>query len=247
MSLLVAITVTGILVFVACFLAWHHLGGGAWRSTVSVVDAELRSPDGLVLMIASCNGGPGVTLKETDIDVQVKAVAYSTPLRGGDDCLDLVGPRHLQKPLGNRVVVDMHTGRIVLNRAEVELDSHLSLWQQARLGDYTYEYNVLCECSDHLGQPVKVTVTNGVIESVVYAESGELIHSGDPPVVDGSPRYYMINGLFEVIQDAIDDEADQITVSYDSEFGYPTNIEIDWNINAIDDEYILTATRFSPR
>ena len=47
----------------------------------------------------------------------------------------------------------------------------------------------------------------------------------------------MINGLFEVIQDAIDDEADQITVSYDSELGYPTNIEIDYNVNAIDDEY----------
>ena len=141
----------------------------------------------------------------------------------------------------------MHTGRIVLNRAEVELDSHLSLWQQARLGDYSYEYNVLCECSDNLGQPVKVTVTDGVIESIVYAESGELVYSGDPPVAEGSPRYYMTNGLFEVIQKAIDSEADQLTVSYDSEFGYPTNIEIDHNINAIDDEYILTATRFSPR
>ena len=242
----IAVVATALLVFVACFLAWHHLGGGAWRSAVSVVDAELRSPDGLILIIASCNGGPGVTLKETDIDVQVKAVAYSTPLRGAAECLDLVGPRHLQKPLGNRVVVDMHTGRIVLNRAEVELDSHLSLWQQARLGNYTYEYNVLCECSDNFGQPVKVTVTNGEIESVVYAESGEMGNAGDPPVVSGSPRYYMINGLFRVIQNAIDDEADQIIVSYDSEFGYPTNIEIDYDVNAIDDEYTLTATRFSP-
>ena len=58
----------------------------------------------------------------------------------------------------------MHTGRIVLNRAEVELDSHLALWQQARLGNYSYEYNVLCECSDNFGQPVKVTVTNGEIQ-----------------------------------------------------------------------------------
>ena len=96
-SLLVAIVVTGILVFVSCFMAWFHLGGGAWRSEVAVVDAELRSPDGLALIIASCNGGPGVTLKETDIDVQVKAVAYSTPLRGGGDCLDLVGPRSLSE------------------------------------------------------------------------------------------------------------------------------------------------------
>ena len=44
-----------------------------------------------------------------------------------------------------------------------------------------------------------------------------------------------------MIQDAIDDEVDRITVSYDSEFGYPTNIEIDPDVNAIDDEYTVTA------
>ena len=246
-SLVTSIAVAGILVFMACFLAWHLLGGGAWRSAVSVVDAELRSPNGLVLIVDSCNGGPGVTLVQTDIDVQVKAVAYSTPLRGRDDCLDLVGPIHLPQPLGERVVIDTYTGRIVLNRTEVELDSHLSMWQQARLGDYSFEYNVLCECSDNFGQPVKVTVTNREIESVVYAESGEMGKAGDPPVISGSPRYHTIDSLFDVIQDAIDNEADQITVSYDSEFGYPTNIELDSDVNAIDDEYTLTATRFSPR
>ena len=47
-SLLVAIVVTGILVFVSCFMAWFHLGGGAWRNEVAVVDAELRSPGGYV-------------------------------------------------------------------------------------------------------------------------------------------------------------------------------------------------------
>ncbi|MCY4580604.1 MAG: DUF6174 domain-containing protein [Chloroflexi bacterium] len=186
-------------------------------------------------------------MKETDIDVQVRTVAYSTPLRGGGECLDQVGPRHLQKPLGNRVVVDMHTGRVVLNRAEVELDSHLSLWHQARFGDYTYEYNVLCECSDNFGQPVKVTVTNGESQSIVYAESGEMGNTEDSPVFSGSPRYLTIDRLFDVIQDAIDDEPDQITVSYDSEFGYPMNIKIDPNVNAIDDEYILIVSRFSSR
>ena len=96
----IAVVATALLVFVACFLAWHHLGGGAWRSAVPVVDAELRSPQGLVLIIDSCNGGPGVTLTETDIDIQVKAVAYSTPLRGRAECLDLVGPSHLQIATG---------------------------------------------------------------------------------------------------------------------------------------------------
>ena len=135
----------------------------------------------------------------------------------------------------------------MLARAQVELDSHRTLWEQTRSIDYTYEYNVLCECSDNFGQTVKVTVINGGIESVVYAESGESGKEGEPPVFAGSPRYHTIDGLFDVIQDAITDEADQLTLSYDGEFGYPTNVAIDYNVSAIDDEYTLTANAYSPR
>ncbi len=99
--------------FVAAFLAWLLLGGGVWRSEVRVVEAELRSPDTLALVVDSCNGDPEVSLlRETDVDVQVKVVASSTPLRGGRDCLDVVEVQ-LQEPLGDRVVVDKHTGQSV--------------------------------------------------------------------------------------------------------------------------------------
>ena len=136
----------------------------------------------------------------------------------------------------------------MLARAQLELDSQRTLWEQTRSSDYTYEYNVLCECSDNFGQTVEVTVTAGAIESVVYAESGEFGRkAGDPPVVFGSPRYHTIDGLFDVIQEAINFEADRLTVSYNSEFGYPTDVAIDQFVNAIDDEYSLTASAYSPR
>ena len=136
----------------------------------------------------------------------------------------------------------------MLARAQVELDSHRTLWEQARSSQYTYEHNVLSECSDNLGQTVEVTVTNGDIESVVYAEFGEYRESCTPPVRwGGGLGYHTIDSLFGVIQDAITDEADQLTVSYNSEFGYPTNVEIDYMSNSIDDEYTLTANAYSPR
>ena len=134
-----------------------------------------------------------------------------------------------------------------LARAQVELDRHRTLWEQTRSSDYTYEYNVLCFCPDSFGQAVKVTVTNGEIESVVYVVSGEYGKSGDPPVVVGSPRYHSIESLFDLVQDAITNEVDQLTVSYDSKFGYPTNVELDYSSNSIDDEYTLTAHAYSPR
>jgi hypothetical protein len=112
-SLAVAAAVLVVTGFVAAFLAWLLLGGGVWRSEVSVVGARLHSPTKLVLVVDSCYGDPKLSqLQETDRDVQVKVVASSTPFRGRQDCADGVEVQ-LQEPLVGRVVVDKHTGQSV--------------------------------------------------------------------------------------------------------------------------------------
>ena len=61
------------------FLFIGH-GGYTWRSEVSVLKAELRSPDRLTLIVASCNKDPEMSLlRETDVDIQVKVIADSHP------------------------------------------------------------------------------------------------------------------------------------------------------------------------
>ena len=112
---IVAVVITGLVVFVACFMIWHHIGGGAWRSAVSVKSASLISPDRLELLVDSCHGAPRVSLEETDNDVHVKVIAFSTPLRGRMDCLEPVEV-FLQEPLGGRIVVDKDTGQSVTVR-----------------------------------------------------------------------------------------------------------------------------------
>ena len=109
----VGAAVSGLLVFVACFMVWYHLGGGAWRSGVSVSDAQMGAPDTLLLTVDSCQGAPTLAeLQETNIDVEVRVIAFSTPFHGGTDCQELV-KAHLEEPLGDRLVVDGHSGRIV--------------------------------------------------------------------------------------------------------------------------------------
>ena len=112
-SIIIAVLVTGLVVFLACFMVWYHLGGGAWRGAVSVREARLHVPDRLMLAVASCNGSPRVSsLKETDMEVHVKVIAFSTPFHGGDDCRDAV-TAYLREPLGDRIVVDKDTGQRV--------------------------------------------------------------------------------------------------------------------------------------
>ena len=110
--LIVAVVLTALVVFVACFAVWFNLGGGAWRSEVRVMEAVLLAPKRLELRVASCHGAPRVSLRETDVDVQVKVVAFSTPFHGGMDCQDAVDV-YLREPLGDRGVVDKHTGQVV--------------------------------------------------------------------------------------------------------------------------------------
>ncbi len=111
--IIVAVVVTGLVVFVACLAFWLNLGGGVWRDEVGVRAATLHSPDRLGLTVTSCSGNPRVSyLRETNVDVQVRVVASSTPFHGGGDCFDLVMVR-LGKPLGDRGVVDKRTGQVV--------------------------------------------------------------------------------------------------------------------------------------
>ena len=111
--IIIAVLVAGLVVFVACFVVWYHLGGGAWRSGVTVSDAKLAAPHTLILTVDSCLGAPRVAqLQETDVDVQVRVIAFSTPMHGGADCQELV-KAYLEEPLGDRMVVDKHSGRIV--------------------------------------------------------------------------------------------------------------------------------------
>ncbi len=53
---------------------------------------------------------------------------------------------------------------------------------------------------------------------------------------------YSVDALYDVIQGAVDRDAAVVTVSYDNALHYPTSIQIDYIINAADDELSVTAS-----
>ncbi len=111
------VVVTGLVVFVACFCAWQNFAGGGWRGAVTLQQASYGySPDDtyrLGLGVSVCLGGPKVaSLRETDDEVDVKVIAFTRPFHGSPGCADGVAV-HLQEPLGDRTVIDGHTGQRV--------------------------------------------------------------------------------------------------------------------------------------
>ena len=112
-------------------------------------------------------------------------------------------------------------------------------WLTTRPNRYEYKLHVSCFCG-FPPQPVTITVQGGTIVSAIDA-------TGTPIVAQFRDTYPSIDGLFAVIQGAIDRDAYQLDVSYDPARGFPTSIAIDYRQNIADDEISYTVTGFTPR
>ena len=114
-TVLLTFLVTALVTAAALFLVWHNLGGGAWRSSVGILEAypQENRTDRLTLIVQSCNGAPRVRYQqETNSAVRIRVQAFSTPLHGAEECLDALDIQ-LEKPLGARILLDEHTNREV--------------------------------------------------------------------------------------------------------------------------------------
>jgi len=108
-------------------------------------------------------------------------------------------------------------------------------WSQAAIQDYQIVVQQLCFCG--YTRPVRVTVRSGNIVSRVDADTGE-------PVPPQGEHVRDVRGLFDLIRDAIKRDAYSLAVTYDGTFGFPTQINIDYIGNAIDDELVVKTSEF---
>jgi len=115
-----------------------------------------------------------------------------------------------------------------------ELEQNQERWAQQNISTYTYRFQRVCFCG--LVDPVDVTVRNGVITAVVVADSQEEL---DPSMF---AQFYTVDGLFQVVQDALDGDAHSVVVAYHPQFGYPVDVAIDYIEMAIDDELQLLSS-----
>lgn len=122
------------------------------------------------------------------------------------------------------------------SQIQFQLNANRELWESSGPASYQLEYRRVCFCAPNVTSPVTVVVSDGVIESRTYAETrdpvGEAVRDLFPDVT----------GMFDIVQDAIDQQAARIRVHYDSEYGYPTSISIDYSTMIADEELGFTVS-----
>jgi hypothetical protein len=120
------------------------------------------------------------------------------------------------------------------------LDQARALWDSQGITDYTYTLQRTAFAPPQYTAAVIVVVRGGQVISQTYQQTGQ-------PVTPLNTAWWpTIDGLFDILQDAYDRNAEVIQVTYDPTYGFPTWANIDYDTGLGDDEHSFGAGTFTP-
>jgi hypothetical protein len=123
-----------------------------------------------------------------------------------------------------------------------EYTANLEKWQDANITHYRYSIHIGCFCAFTQDMPLTIEVRDGEVLSITKADRTPV--APDDPQFELFSRYATIDRLFSDLKTNLDGAADEVTVTYDPTYGYPSQVNIDKIKEAVDDELALTVSNF---
>jgi hypothetical protein len=123
-----------------------------------------------------------------------------------------------------------------------EYDQNLRKWDDANPTHYRFRLSLICFCIFTDQMPLTVEVKDGDVVSVTN-QAGETVLPSDDLYQYYEP-YLTVDHLFAELGVVLSGEAEEVLVTYDSNYGYPANIAIDYIKEAIDDELSIQVSDF---
>lgn len=105
---------------------------------------------------------------------------------------------------------------------------------------YGFTWRMSCFCSSNTLRPTRIVVTGGAIASATFVDDQRPV--GEPE----RSGLRTIEGVFDLIEQAIADGVDELTVTYDDQYAYPRLVVIDPARDGHDDETSLQLSGFDP-
>ena len=124
--------------------------------------------------------------------------------------------------------------------SQSEVDQNLDKWRDARISHYRYDLFLSCFCVFNEDMPLHIEVRDGKVVSMEY-ESGKAI---DPSLLEFFERYATIDRVFTEVKAGLNGAAAEVIEKYDPAHGFPTEVKIDVEKQATDDELYLTLSNF---
>jgi hypothetical protein len=128
-----------------------------------------------------------------------------------------------------------------------EVEQARDKWQAANISHYRFNLSIGCFCVFTQDMPLVIEVKDGQVVSMQY-QSGKQVDSN---VLDYFNRFTTIDKIFSEIEngfkvesDTPSNKADEVKVTYDETYGFPTQVSVDFIKDAADDELGLTISNF---
>ena len=126
------------------------------------------------------------------------------------------------------------------NPTQTTLATNRQKWESQHINHYRFQLLIGCFCAFRNEMPLTIEIRNDQVVSI--------LNNQQEPVADDLlpmfETYNSIEKLFDVLDSVLNGGADQVTVEYNAEYGYPQSISIDYIQEAIDDEMGFTISDF---
>ena len=123
-----------------------------------------------------------------------------------------------------------------------ELEANLARWRGRNIMHFRMNVRIGCFCPFTDRMPLTVEVLNGRLVAVTDSQ-GQTVAAEDPIRAFDNENLLTVDGIFAYTSDALG-SADETTVTYDSQLGFPTSVSIDRIKQAMDDEMTVEVTDF---
>ncbi|HSL43072.1 MAG TPA: DUF6174 domain-containing protein [Anaerolineales bacterium] len=124
--------------------------------------------------------------------------------------------------------------------SQSEVEQNKEKWQDAGISHYRYNLFISCFCVFVENMPLVIEVQDGEVVSMEYQNGNEI----DPSLLELFEKYATIDRIFAEVEAGLNGAADNVVVTYDPTYGFPTEVTIDVEEQAADDELYLTISDF---
>lgn len=124
--------------------------------------------------------------------------------------------------------------------SKLGLSRNQQKWQNADISHYRLTLTFGCPCPASMYGPFVIEVENDQAVSIQTQRGSPL----DPYIRRDVEYLVTINLIFSKLENDLNGEADEVTVTYDPTYGFPAQFYNDPDKNAIDDELTLTISDF---
>ena len=124
--------------------------------------------------------------------------------------------------------------------SQSELEQNQEKWQDAAISDYRYQLSIGCFCVFTQDMPLIIEVRDGKVVSMEYQNGNPI----DSSLLELFERYATIDRVFGEVKAGLNGAADEVIAKYDLTYGFPTEVTIDVQKQATDDELYLTLSNF---